>query len=211
MEFPSKRIAKAVEELTRLPGIGPKTALRLALYLLRVPEQQAVALGQSLIDLRTHTRSCRRCFNVSDEELCRICANPSRREETVCLVADLRDLLAIERAGMFRGLYHVLGGLISPLDGIGPDRLQIDSLLVRLAREPVEELILALGSSPEADTTAFYVARRVEAERPTVRLSHLARGLPAGAELEYADELTLAQSFQLRTPYTTSPHSNDLP
>ena len=211
MEFPSKRIGTAVEELTRLPGIGPKTALRLALHLLRVPEQQALALGQALIDLRTHTRSCRRCFNVSDEELCRLCANPARREETVCLVADLRDLLAIERAGMFRGLYHVLGGLISPLDGIGPDRLQIDSLIDRLGREPVEELILAVGSSPEAETTAFYVARRVEAERPGVRLSHLARGLPAGAELEYADELTLAQSFQLRTPYSTLPPTQHLP
>lgn len=206
MDYPSKRIGTVVEELTRLPGIGQKTALRLALHLLRAPERDAYALGQAVIDLRAHTRLCSRCFNLSDEELCRLCANPSRQETTVCLVADLRDVLALERAGMFRGLYHVLGGLISPLDGVGPDRLQIDSLMERLGREPVEELILALGSSPEADTTAFYVARRVEQERTGVRITHLARGLPAGAELEYADEMTLAQSFQLRTEYHTTPN-----
>ena len=199
MEYPTQSIARAVEALSRLPGIGKKTALRLVLHVLRASATDADELGQSLIDLRHHTRRCADCGHLTDTERCGICTSPRRTRTQICVVEDARDVMALERTGQYQGLYHVLGGLISPLDGIGPAQLHIEPLLERIGREGATEVILALSATLEGDQTAFYLSRRLGSL--PVRLSHIARGIPVGGELEFADEVTLARSLQQRTPY----------
>lgn len=202
MNYPSRLLEEAVESFSALPGIGRKTALRLVLHLLRSEPQQVRHFGESLIALRDGAVFCKQCHNLSDHELCLVCAQSSRDQETICVVEDLRDVMAIESAGTYRGLYHVLGGIISPMDGIGPRDLHIDSLEARLSEKPARELILALRASMEGETTAFYLFRRLKDKVEII--SSLARGLGVGDELEYADEVSLNRSFVQRTPFETT-------
>ncbi len=204
MEFPSKLIEDAVTEVSKLPGIGKKTALRLVLHLLKRDEEQTQTLAQSLTAMRTRVKYCQRCHNLSDDDLCTICANPRRDGSIICVVEDTRDVLAIENTAQYKGLYHVLGGIISPVEGIGPSDLHIESLIHRLANntradEPVKEIILALSPTMEGDTTAFYLQKKL---RPfNLRISTIARGIPIGGDLEYADEVTLGRSIISRIVY----------
>ncbi len=201
-EFSSSLLEGAVTELSRLPGVGRKTALRLALYLLRRDENEAVALGQSIIDMRRGIRYCRVCHNISENEICDLCADPSRDSSVICVVENVKDVVCVERTGSFHGLYHVLGGLISPIDGIGPRDIEIDSLIERAASGTIDEVILALSPTMEGDTTGFYINRRLSAlaeHRPAV--TRLARGVAVGNELEYTDELTLGRSIVDRRPF----------
>lgn len=200
-EFQSRLLESAVSELSRLPGVGRKTALRLALYLLRRDEREAVALGQSLIDLRRGIKYCKVCHNISETDVCPICADQRRDRTTVCVVENVRDVLSVERTGRFSGLYHVLGGVISPIDGIGPDALEISSLLQRVGDDNVREIILALSPTMEGDTTAYYIFRKLQSLDPRVSVTRLARGLAVGNELEYTDELTLGRSIIDRRPF----------
>jgi len=180
-----------------LPGIGPRTAQRLALHLLRQPEEQIQAFAEALLAARSQVGQCRCCFHLSAEPLCDICRDGERSPEQICVVADSRDLLAMERTREFRGQYHVLGGLISPMDGIGPEMLQIQPLLQRVDRQNPSEVILALTPSVEGDTTSLYLARLL---RPFTTVSRIAYGLPMGGELEYADQVTLARALEGRRP-----------
>lgn len=207
-EFSSKWLEGAVTELSRLPGVGRKTALRLALHLLRQPEEVADALGRSIVDLRKNICYCKRCHNISETELCDICASPRRDPEVVCVVESVKDVMIFENTGQFNGLYHVLGGLISPMDGVGPDQLEIDSLVERVRAEGVAEVILALSATMEGDTTNFYIYRRL-AEFDDLRVTQLARGVAVGNEIEYTDELTLGRSLRLRTLFSDSFNDND--
>ena len=202
MNFSSRKIEAAVEEISRLPGIGKKTALRLALHLLRRPSGQTHRLAERLLDLRNNTTFCSTCHTISDTEECSICASPKRDETTVCVVEDVRDVMAIENTGGYQGKYHVLGGSIPPIDGIGPGDLTIDSLLERLKSGEVKELIFALNTTMEGDTTNFYLYRKVK--DLNVRLTTIARGIAVGDELEFADEVTLGRSIQHRIPYEQS-------
>lgn len=201
-EFTSTLLENAVTSLSRLPGVGRKTALRLALHLLRRDEADAVGLGEALIAMRKGIRYCRVCHNISEDEVCDICASPLRDASSVCVVENVRDVMSIERTGQFAGLYHVLGGLISPVDGIGPDSLEIASLLERVAAGGVRELILALSATVEGDTTNFYIYRRVGELGADVKLTQLARGVSVGNEIEYTDEITLGRSLLNRTPFS---------
>ena len=201
-EFQSSLLETAVTELSRLPGIGRKTALRLALYLLRRDEGEALALGQSLIELRKRIRYCRVCHNISETDTCPICADPRRDASTVCIVENVRDVLSVERTGRFGGLYQVLGGVISPIDGIGPDSLEIASLVERVAKGNVGEVIFALSPTMEGDTTAYYIYKKLQQLRlPELKITRLARGVAVGNELEYTDELTLGRSILDRRPF----------
>ncbi len=201
MNYPSKLIEEAVEEIAKLPGIGKKTALRLALHLLKRDGEQTASLAEALVKMRLNTQYCRQCHNISDHDLCAICTNPRRDPSVVCVVEDTRDVLAIENTSQFKGLYHVLGGIISPLEGIGPGDLNIDSLLSRLSEEghEIRELILALSPTMEGDTTAFYLTKRLR--QFPVKLTTIARGVPIGGDLEYADEITLGRSIVSRIAY----------
>ena len=203
-EYSSSLLENAVTELSRLPGIGRKTALRLAQHLLRRDTREAIALGNAIIDMRSGIRYCRVCHNISETDVCDICASPLRDPATVCVVENVRDVMSIERTAQYTGLYHVLGGLISPIDGVGPDRLEIDSLVDRVKSGGVAEVILALSATPEGDTTNFYIYRRLcEAVNPdNVKITQLARGVAVGNEIEYTDELTLGRSIICRTPFT---------
>ena len=196
MEFPSKLIENAVGELSRLPGIGKKTALRLALHLLKADTDTTASLAEALAKMRFEITYCRTCHSISDAEQCGICANKLRDHAMVCVVADVRDVIAIENTGQYKGVYHVLGGVISPIEGVGPADLHIDSLFERAAAEDTEvrEIILAISPTMEGDTTAFYLSRRLR-DLPHVHLSTIARGIPMGGELEYADEITLGRSI----------------
>jgi recombination protein RecR len=196
MEFPSKLIENAVGELSRLPGIGKKTALRLTLHLLKAEMDTTASLAEALAKMRFEITYCRTCHSISDSEECGICANKLRDHSLVCVVADVRDVIAIENTGQYKGVYHVLGGVISPIEGIGPADLHIDSLVERAAAEDSEirEVILAISPTMEGDTTAFYLSRRLR-DLPNVHLSTIARGIPMGGELEYADEITLGRSI----------------
>lgn len=201
-EFSSSLLEGAVTELSRLPGVGRKTALRLALYLLRRDENEAIALGQSIIDMRRGIRYCRVCHNISENEICDLCADPSRDSSVICVVENVKDVVCVERTGSFHGLYHVLGGLISPIDGIGPRDIEIDSLIERARSGAIVEVILALSPTMEGDTTGFYINRRLgtlTGNKPTV--TRLARGVAVGNELEYTDELTLGRSIVDRRPF----------
>lgn len=201
-EFSSSLLENAVTELSRLPGIGRKTALRLALYMLRRDEGEAVALGEAIIAMRRGIRYCRVCHNISETEVCELCSDPSRDRSTICVVENVKDVVSVERTGSFHGLYHVLGGLISPIDGIGPADIEIDSLVSRTADPSVAEIILALSPTMEGDTTGFYINRRLQqGPRPGITVSRLARGLAVGNELEYTDEITLGRSILDRRPF----------
>ncbi len=196
--YPSALLDKAVGEMAKLPGIGRKTALRLVLHLLRQDETQTDTLAQSLMEARHEIKRCRCCHNISDDELCPICSNPQRDKSMICVVENVQDVMAVEATQQFNGLYHVLGGVISPMDGIGPNDLEIDSLVERVGEGGVTEVILALASTMEGDTTNFYITRRLA---PTgVKVSMIARGISVGDELEYTDELTLGRSIVNRTP-----------
>ncbi len=196
--YPSALLDKAVGEMAKLPGIGRKTALRLVLHLLRQDETLTDTLAQSLIEARHEIKRCRCCHNISDDELCPICSNPQRDKSMICVVENVQDVMAVEATQQFNGLYHVLGGVISPMDGIGPNDLEIDSLVERVGEGGVSEVILALASTMEGDTTNFYITRRLV---PTgVKVSMIARGISVGDELEYTDELTLGRSIVNRTP-----------
>lgn len=198
-EINSILLDNAVNALAQLPGIGKKTALRLALHILRRDESEGIAIGQSLIDLRRGIRYCQVCHNISDDEVCRICADETRDRTKVCVVESIKDVINIEATRQFSGLYHVLGGVISPMDGIGPDVLEIKSLIDRVVAEDVREVILALGATMEGETTSFYLYRKL---RPSgVEITQLARGVAIGNDLEYTDEVTLGRSILNRMPF----------
>ena len=199
--FASKLVEDAVNELSRLPGIGKKTALRLALHLLKKDPHIADALGNSIIRMRSEIMFCSRCHNLSDASVCDICSNPKREQDLVCVVEDVRDVIAVENTGQFNGLYHILGGIISPIDGIGPNDLNIESLVARIKSEEIREVILALSTTIEGDTTNFYLYKKLR--DADVMITTIARGVSVGDELEYADEVTLGRSLLNRTPYET--------
>ena len=202
-QFASSLLEQAVTELSRLPGVGRKTALRLALHILRRDESEGVALGQAIIEMRKGIRYCRVCHNISEEEICPICADGRRDSSTVCVVENVNDVMRIERTGQYGCLYHVLGGVISPMDGIGPDSLTIDSLVERVAQGNIKEVILALGATMEGDTTNFYIFRKL-APFTDVKITQLARGVAVGNDLEYTDEITLGRSLLQRTLFSDS-------
>ncbi|MEM6720126.1 MAG: recombination mediator RecR [Bacteroidota bacterium] len=202
MEFSSKLLENAVNEVSQLPGIGKRTALRLVLHLLKQPESHTFHLVNSLQDLRTDIKHCKSCHNISDYEICEICANPNRQEDIVCVVEDIRDVMAIESTAQYKGLYHVLGGKISPLDGVGPHNLTIASLVEKVKEGKVKEIIFALSSTMEGDTTNFYIYKQIEGY--DVKTSTIARGISVGDELEYADEVTLGRSIINRVPFENS-------
>lgn len=202
MEISSKLLQKAVAEMSQLPGIGKRTALRLVLHLLRQPMAQTEALSTALHDLRSGIRHCRECHNISDTDICDICGNPRRERSLVCVVEDIRDVMAVENTGHYRGLYHVLGGKISPMEGVGPQDLTIDSLVEKVRQGEVQELIFALSATMEGDTTNFYIYRQLEGM--PVKLTTIARGIPVGDDLEYADEVTLGRSILQRIPFEGS-------
>ena len=202
MEFSSKLLQNAVAEISQLPGIGKRTALRLALHLLRRPQEQTSLLTDALQRLREDIRFCKNCHNISDNALCEICANPNRVEEIVCVVEDVRDVMAIENTSQYKGLYHVLGGKISPMDGVGPSDLNIESLVEKVKNGAIKELIFALSSTMEGDTTNFYIFKQIESY--DVIISTIARGIAVGDELEYADEITLGRSIVNRIPFERS-------
>ncbi len=198
-QYPSQLLEKAVQEFSKLPGIGRKTALRLVLYQLRQTPEDVQSFVEAIGKMRQEVHYCRRCHNISDSDLCPICADSRRDASTICVVENIQDVLAVENTQQYTGLYHVLGGVISPMDGIGPSDLEIDSLVERVANEDVKEVILALSSTMEGDTTNFYIFRKLASY--DVRLSVIARGIPVGDELEYADEVTLGRSILNRTPF----------
>lgn len=200
-EFQSPLLEAAVTELSRLPGIGRKTALRLALHLLRRDAAESDALGEAIVRMRHDVKYCKVCHNISDEEVCRICSSNSRDKRTVCVVESVRDVMIIESTGQYRGLYHVLGGIISPIDGISPDMIEIASLVDRVAAGGVDEVILALGATMEGDTTCFYIYRKLS-KFDNVRITQLARGVAVGNDLEYTDEITLGRSLMQRTLFS---------
>jgi len=202
-QFASSLLEHAVTELSRLPGVGRKTALRLALHILRRDVSEGVALGQAIIDMRKGIRYCRVCHNISEEELCPVCADTRRDATTVCVVENVNDVMIIERTRQYSGLYHVLGGVISPMDGIGPEVLNIDSLVERVASGGIKEVILALGATMEGDTTNFYIFRKL-ASFGDVKITQLARGVAVGNDLEYTDEITLGRSLLQRTLFSES-------
>lgn len=197
--IPSQLVETAVNELSRLPGVGRKTALRLALHLLGEDEEISSALGNSIIEMREKIQYCDQCHNISDTETCRICATPGRDSSIVCVVRDVRDVMAIENTAQFSGLYHVLGGIISPMEGVGPQDLTIDSLINRAKSGEIKELVIALPSTVEGDTTAYYIVKQIK--DLGIMLSSIARGIGVGDELEYADEVTLGRSIKNRVPY----------
>ncbi len=202
MEFSSKLLEKAVNEMSQLPGVGKRTALRLVLHLMRQPQQQTLELSEALSQMRTEIKFCNSCHNISDTELCQICSNPNRVEDIVCVVEDIRDVMAIENTSSFKGLYHVLGGKISPMDGVGPNELNIQSLVEKVKQGKVTELIFALGSTMEGDTTNFYIYKQIQDY--DVKTSTIARGISVGNELEYTDEVTLGRSIINRIPFEVS-------
>ena len=202
MEFSSKLLENAVNEVSRLPGIGKRTALRLVLHLLRQPSDHTKFLSEALLHLRNDIKTCSKCHNISDTALCDICSNTKRNLEIVCVVEDIRDVMAIESTSQFNGLYHVLGGKISPIEGVGPQDLQIDSLVNKVESGEIKELIFALSSTMEGDTTNFYIFKQIEKFR--IATSTIARGISVGDELEYADEVTLGRSIVNRIPFEQS-------
>ncbi|MEQ9374327.1 MAG: recombination mediator RecR [Imperialibacter sp.] len=201
MEFPSKLIEEAVEQFSQFPGIGKKTALRLVLYLLKQEKDQTTRFTQALSNLRENIRYCAECHNISDTEVCSICTSHRRDRSLICVVEDIHDVLAIENTSQYNGLYHVLGGIISPMNGVGPDELNIQTLVDRIAGKDgeVQEVILALSATMEGDTTSFYITRKVSDKG--VKVSTIARGIPFGGELEYTDEITLGRSILTRVNY----------
>lgn len=198
-KYPSALLENAVNELASLPGVGRKTALRLALHILRRDVPYTESFAKAIVDLRREIKYCRVCHNICDEDICSICANPARDHSLVCVVENIKEVMAIENTGQFRGVYHVLGGIISPMDGIGPSDLQIDSLVERVKTGEVKEVILALSTTMEGDTTNFFIYRKLSPF--DVKISVIARGVSIGDEIEYADEVTLGRSILNRTSF----------
>lgn len=199
-QYPSKLLERAVSETSKLPGVGRKSALRLVLHLLRKEPTQTHALADSLVRLRDEVKFCKCCHNISDNDVCDICSDSRRDRTMLCVVENIQNVMAIEATGQFKGLYHVLGGLISPMDGIGPADLQIESLIKRVNNEDIKEVIFALNPTMEGDTTNFYITRKLQSSSPSTQLSVLARGLCVGDDLEYTDEVTLGRSIVDRRP-----------
>lgn len=199
MNFSSKLLEKAVEEFSKLPGIGKKTALRLVLNLLKREKEDVRRFSNAIVDLREEIQYCIKCHNISDLEICQLCANPNRDDSVLCIVEDIRDVMAVENTQQYKGLYHVLGGVISPMEGIGPQHLSIDSLLKKVDNGEVNEIIFALSSTMEGDTTNFYIYKKLK--NYDIKVSTIARGIAFGDELEYADEITLGRSIVNRLPY----------
>ncbi|MFM7769082.1 MAG: recombination mediator RecR [Bacteroidota bacterium] len=199
MSSSSKWIDEAVEQMGSLPGIGKKTAMRLVLHLLRRSPEELTAFSQSFMDLKSKVQFCKTCNNISDSATCGICSNENRNRSLICVVADIRDVLAIESTNYFNGVYHVLGGLISPMDGVGPGDLEIDTLMARCSGDAVEEVIFAFNATLEGETTAFYISKKLSSFH--VKISSIARGVAVGGELEYTDEVTLGRSLEQRIPY----------
>lgn len=197
--YPSRLLEEAIAELVRLPGIGRRTALRLALWLLKQDPSRSEALGKSIINLRSKISYCQICHNIADQETCNICADNRRDHQLICVVEDIRDVMAIENTNQYRGVYHVLGGVISPMDGIGPQDIRIESLLGKTKAGDVKEVIMALPSTTEGDTTAFYIFRKIQNSVPVI--SAISRGIAIGDDLEYADEVTLGKSIKNRVPF----------
>ena len=206
MEFSSKLLEKAVNEMAQLPGIGKRTALRLVLHLLKQPAEHTHFLAAALTEMRDEIKFCQSCHNIADVAVCEICSNPARNHQIICVVEDVRDVMAIENTNQFKGIYHVLGGKISPIDGVGPSQLNIASLVQKVQAGAVEELIFALSSTMEGDTTNFYIYKQIKDF--SVKTSTIARGIAVGDELEYADEVTLGRSILHRIPFENSLKNN---
>ena len=202
MDFSSKLLEQAVNEMAQLPGIGKRTALRMVLHLLKQPETQTLAMTKALEAFRTQVIFCKECHNLSDIPICEICSNPRRINEQICVVEDIRDVMAIENTGQFKGKYHVLNGIISPIDGVGPQDLTIDALVEKVKQGEIKEVIFALSATMEGDTTIFYINKLLQPLG--IRVSTIARGIPVGDELEYTDEVTLGRSILQRIPYEDS-------
>ena len=198
MQFSSSLLENAVNEFSKLPGIGKKTALRLVLHLLKQDASFSREFGEIIIKMRQEIKFCQRCFNVADSSVCSICASPSRKQDLICVVESIRDVIAIESTQQYNGVYHVLGGIISPLDGIGPDQLNIEQLINRIQKEETQELIFALNPNIQGDTTIYYIQKKLQPS--SVRVTTISRGIAFGGELEYADEMTLARSISNRLP-----------
>jgi recombination protein RecR len=198
MQFSSQLLENAVNEFAKLPGIGKKTALRLVLHLLKQEENNVQQFSEVIAKMRNEIKFCQRCYNVADGDICSICANSMRKQETICVVENIRDVIAIESTQQFNGTYHVLGGIISPLDGVGPDQLNIESLINRVQKEKTEEIIFALNPNIQGDTTIYYIQKKLR--HTSIQITTIARGIAFGGELEYADEMTLARSLQNRLP-----------
>ncbi|HMW25145.1 MAG TPA: recombination mediator RecR [Ferruginibacter sp.] len=213
MIFSSSLLENAVNEFAKLPGIGKKTALRLVLHLIRQDEAEVSHFSEVVAKMRSGIRFCRRCHNISDTELCNICSNTLRRQEMICVVENIRDVIAIESTQQFNGIYHVLGGIISPLDGIGPQDLAIDTLIERVGKEETSEIIFALSPTIQGDTTIYYISKKLAALQPalprSLKITTIARGISFGGELEYADEMTLAKSISNRIPVENFIHSGN--
>jgi len=202
MNFPSKILENAVNEVSQLPGIGKRSALRLVLHLLNRPKEQTEYLTNALTAMRNEIKFCKNCHNISDKDICEICANPKREKNIICVVEDVRDVMAIENTAQFKGIYHVLGGKISPIEGIGPHHLNIESLINKVRNEDISEIIFALSSTMEGDTTNFYIFKQIE--NLDIKISTIARGIAVGDEIEYADEITLGRSILNRIPFENS-------
>ena len=204
MQFSSSLLENAVNEFAKLPGIGKKTALRLVLHLLKQDESGVKQFSEVIAKMRSEIKFCQRCYNVADGDICSICANSMRKQEMICVVENIRDVIAIESTQQYNGIYHVLGGIISPLDGVGPDQLTIEPLIHRVQKEKTEEIIFALNPNIQGDTTIYYIQKKLNAgssgQPVSVRVTTIARGISFGGELEYADEMTLARSLQNRLP-----------
>jgi recombination protein RecR len=198
MQFSSALLENAVNEFAKLPGIGKKTALRLVLHLLKQDASFSLGFGEIIIKMRQEIKFCQRCFNVADADICSICANSMRKQELICVVESVRDVIAIESTQQYNGTYHVLGGIISPLDGVGPDQLNIEQLISRIQKEHTQELIFALNPNIQGDTTIYYIQKKLQSS--AVRVTTISRGIAFGGELEYADEMTLARSISNRLP-----------
>ncbi len=201
MNFSSKLLEEAVKALSTLPGVGKKTALRLALHLIHQPDEQVETFSRAILNMRKNIKHCQICFNLSDDAICSICNDKSRMKKIICVVESVRDVMAIEDTNQHRGTYHVLGGIISPLEGIGPSALNIDSLVQRVENEEVDEIIMAISPTIEGETTLFYISRQLQSFK--VKITTIARGVAFGGELEYADELTLGRSIISRVPYSS--------
>ncbi len=201
MKFPSVFIEEAVNEFSKLPGIGRRTAIRLVLFLLNEPSNQSNSLSKAILDLKEKTRECKKCHTISDEEICDYCKNPTRNHQIICIVETIREVMAIENTSQYKGVFHVLGGAISPINGIGPDQLNIESLLLRVVEQDVEEVIMALNPNIDGDTTIFYLSKKLREIKPAIKITTIARGIAFGGELEYVDEITLARSLETRLPF----------
>ena len=200
MEFPSQLVKNAVDQLSTLPGVGKRSALRLALHLLKKDKEKVEKFGQSFIDLINNINYCKECFTISDYDLCQVCTNPNRDKGIICVVEDIRTMMAIENTLQYKGVYHVLGGLISPLDGIAPDDLKIEELISKIDKGKISEVIFALSTTMEGDTTNFYLFKRLKEK--SIKISSIARGIAIGDELEYTDEITLGTAISSRMPYS---------